>query len=826
MSQPRKWFIGLVPVAVLLAIAGLTRQAPTETDLIQRGNASLKDSGLEWAQVKLAGRDAVITGEAPDPSLRTLAVSAAERAFGVRLVKDQMTVLAEAKPFTLTATRDGARVVLSGFAARAAQKTAIAAAAKAAMPEATIVDELKLARGAPASFQAASTFGLGELAKLTQGTLSLSDQSLSLTGRAADLPKWNDVRGKLAALPAGVTLGKGLGEGDILAPIARPYTVQAEKTANGLVLTGHVPNAATRATVLAAANALGRPVTDRMQIADGAPATYVNNVDFGLAQLGRLDTGVMALSDSALSVTGRAATIANFNDVRTRIAALPQGMTLAKGLAEGDILPPLVRPYTVQAEKTAAGLVLTGHVPTAHMRSTVMAAANALGRPVTDRMQIADGAPATYVNNVDFGLSQLGRLDTGVMSLSDSALTITGRAATMPNFNDVRARLAALPQGMTLARAEIAPPIVRPFNFEAEKTAAGTVLTGYIPNEAARATLVAAANAAGAPVTDRLVVADGAPAGDFVGTGRALIGELGKLQNGKATLVDTQATITGLGQVGVTDDTVRANLRGLPQGFQLVRAQIEAGVIRPYLFNATRGDNAVTLTGFAPDQAAKTAIADQARRFFDGVRVDDQLVIGPGAPQGFANAARSGLQDLSRLLPGSSFSMSDQSVALRGLAPHDGARDQILGEFRGRIPSGFGSLAEINTAPPPPTEAQASVCQILFNDLMAGARINFNTGSAELAVESLGLLDRLVIVARRCDQAKVEISGHTDSDGSVAMNNDLSRRRAEAVAQYLVRAGVTAERLEAVGYGPARPVASNDTAEGKAKNRRIEFTVK
>jgi OOP family OmpA-OmpF porin len=58
------------------------------------------------------------------------------------------------------------------------------------------------------------------------------------------------------------------------------------------------------------------------------------------------------------------------------------------------------------------------------------------------------------------------------------------------------------------------------------------------------------------------------------------------------------------------------------------------------------------------------------------------------------------------------------------------------------------------------------------------------------------------------------------------MNNDLSRRRAEAVAQYLVRAGINADRLEPAGYGPSRPVAPNDTAENKAKNRRIEFTVK
>jgi OOP family OmpA-OmpF porin len=508
--------------------------------------------------------------------------------------------------------------------------------------------------------------------------------------------------------------------------------------------------------------------------------------------------------------------------VTARLAAMPQGMTLARQ----QITPPIVRPYTFAAEKTEQGVTLSGHVPSAQARGVVIAAANTLGRPVTDRMQIADGAPASYANNVDFALARLGQLATGQASLTDTSLTITGRAATMPNFTDVRARLASLPQGLTLSRQEIAPPVVRPFNFEVEKSASGVVLTGFVPNEAARAAIVAAAQQAGSPVTDRLQVADGAPVGDFAGAGRALLGELARLQTGKAMLIDTQATITGLGQSGVTEDAVRGALRQLPQGFQLARAQIEPGLIRPYLFNVTRGDNALTLSGHVPDQAARTALVDHARRFFEGDRVNDTLQIGPGAPQGFLNAARSGMQDLSRLLPGSSFAMSDQSVALRGLATHDGARDQILGEFRQRIPQGFGSMAEINTAPPPPAISALPECQILFNDLLSRGRILFNTGSAELAPESVGLLDRLVVVARRCNDAKLEVSGHTDADGAVAMNNDLSRRRAESVAQYLARAGISAERLEPVGYGPSRPVAPNDSAENKAKNRRIEFTVK
>jgi len=78
----------------------------------------------------------------------------------------------------------------------------------------------------------------------------------------------------------------------------------------------------------------------------------------------------------------------------------------------------------------------------------------------------------------------------------------------------------------------------------------------------------------------------------------------------------------------------------------------------------------------------------------------------------------------------------------------------------------------------------------------------------------------------RCPDALIEISGHTDSVGSDDTNLQLSRRRAEAVSDYLKRAGVGAERMTAVGYGKTRPIASNDSEEGRARNRRIEFDVK
>jgi len=120
----------------------------------------------------------------------------------------------------------------------------------------------------------------------------------------------------------------------------------------------------------------------------------------------------------------------------------------------------------------------------------------------------------------------------------------------------------------------------------------------------------------------------------------------------------------------------------------------------------------------------------------------------------------------------------------------------------------------------------ATVCQQLFLDLLAKGKIRFESGRATIDPDSVGLLDRLTETALRCPAANIDIVSHTDADGDEGFNQALSEKRAQAVADYLVRAGLPAERFKAVGYGSQQPVASNDTDEGKAQNRRIEFVVR
>ncbi|MBW2642104.1 MAG: OmpA family protein [Deltaproteobacteria bacterium] len=104
------------------------------------------------------------------------------------------------------------------------------------------------------------------------------------------------------------------------------------------------------------------------------------------------------------------------------------------------------------------------------------------------------------------------------------------------------------------------------------------------------------------------------------------------------------------------------------------------------------------------------------------------------------------------------------------------------------------------------------------------AVVMYDFDSAEIKSEAYPMLDEAVLILGKNPELKVEIDGHTDNVGPAAYNMNLSERRAKAVMQYFVDKGVEAQRLTTKGFGSTNPAASNDTKEGRAKNRRVELT--
>jgi len=488
------------------------------------------------------------------------------------------------------------------------------------------------------------------------------------------------------------------------------------------------------------------------------------------------------------------------------------------------VLP--ARPFEFAATRVGDELRLTGSVPTPAIRGKVRAMAkdNAAGKSVVDALAYATGAPNGFESIVAYGLGEAAKLDGGSFGIVDTGYSISGAAGSFEIYDAAIAATRSLPAGLQLARAEILPPEIKPYRWDASSDGKSVTLQGLAPSDAIRAEIAATATRlfAGRQVVNRMRLARGGPTGDFVRATTSALTELAKLADGETTMTDGELSIRGHGSASVTNDVVTASVRAsLPEPFKV--GVID--VIAPYAFKIAKGGGRVVLTGFAPNDAARSDLANAAKAAFLGEPIENELASRSDAPARFVDALKALFPSLARLASGS-LTSDDTVFNVEGLAIYEKAADQIKLELGRALVRGFKlGVVTIGVIPPPPV-LEVNQCQPALDGLLAKGRILFETGSANLSKESLALLDHLIEVVRRCREASIEVAGHTDSQGTPENNLDLSQRRAEAVTSYIGESGVDTTRISSAGYGETKPVASNDTPEGRAQNRRIEFVVK
>jgi len=414
--------------------------------------------------------------------------------------------------------------------------------------------------------------------------------------------------------------------------------------------------------------------------------------------------------------------------------------------------------------------------------------------------------------------------------LDKTRITVAGRDVTFAAdafSEDGRrgavASVAAVP-GVRLVNDETRlVPEAQPFVWSAERDVVRVTLGGNAPLPASKGRLLEAARATlgGVEVVDQMNLSRGAPP-RFDNAALLLVDQIWKLKDGKITISDTKVSLAGMARELGGREAIAAALKNLPEGFSVAANEIKAP---PYIFQAYKDPVAVTLTltGYAPDNNIHAALAAAAGRKFFNEKVVDNIKASLGAPSGFSNAVVPALGALSRLSTGTMV-VSDREVKLSGDAFYDAAAAQIRAGLKD-FPQGWQFKADISVKPAS-APVDGTVCQQLFSGLLAKGKIRFDSGRATIDPDSAVLLDRLIETALRCPSANIEIAGHTDADGEDGFNQALSEKRAQAVTDFLVKAGLPAERFTAMGYGSTQPVATNDTEEGKAQNRRIDFVVR
>jgi OmpA-OmpF porin, OOP family len=633
------------------------------------------------------------------------------------------------------------------------------------------------------------------------------------------------------------------------------YTWGASRSAGKVLLRGMVPNENTRVAIVGVAKQTfpGLAIDDGMKLTRGVPSqdTWLSGVTFSLKQLAALKAGEARLDGLGLAVTGEAADIAGYRTVKAALASqLPRGLRLTNE----KVTAPVVKPYTWTAKASGGQLMLGGHVPSEKAREDLFAVAKASfpKAAIVDRMDLADGAVEGWPVAAQTSLRELARLEDGSgAEIRDNQLTMTGLASDETTADAAKKGVrGALPGAYKFADQirfrETSVKLVSPYATSALLEGGAIVLTGYAPSAEAKVAAgeLASQRFPGKRIENRLDVGAGAPEGWQRCLSGGLLG-LSRLGNGRLQMTDKRLDMTA-----TTDDENLAE--AVPRDVKAatrsdcdanVRVDILALAEPDLIWRAVYSGRDVVLEGDVPNAATRAGLVQAASRLFPGVPVSDKMRVVESRTKGWPKTAEGGLQILASLKSGEA-SLQKQQLSVSGEAKDQ----QVVANARGQISrdlgAGFVGREQISVtvpaqpAPQPETpkampvvvpakpDTRVQQCQDGLKAIVREGIIQFQRASAELAVNSFQTLDKLAAVARTCPDARIEIEGHTDAEGTPERNQRLSDRRAQSVVSYLARSGVAGENLQAIGYGDTRPLVPNDTVEGRAKNRRIEFTVK
>ncbi|MCC7023985.1 MAG: OmpA family protein, partial [Thermomicrobiales bacterium] len=409
-----------------------------------------------------------------------------------------------------------------------------------------------------------------------------------------------------------------------------------------------------------------------------------------------------------------------------------------------------------------------------------------------------------------------------------SDLAIEGVAASIADYDALAAlRQTPMPAGIVLAAASVAPAVASPYFWRGERSDGVVVLTGYMPSEESKSQVLAAAaeSMPGLTVSDHLRIATGVPRMDWVGAAEFALQQLARLGKGAVVVSEHTLSIEGAAADGAAAGELEA-LRAatLPASLTLARAEIGAPIVSPYRTLLETGDGTLVIEGYLPDAAARESLTAAATARFGEGAVTDRAEIAGGAPEGLGPALVAGLDAVSRADRGR-VEILDRTIRVEGEARFPGAPALITEALAEAAGPGFTVVDGLNV-PPLGAPLSTADCQAAINEALAAGQVQFPPGETNILPASYALLDRMVALLLRCPAALVEVGGHTDADGAASYNRTVSMERAGSVVAYLASGGIAEARLTAMGYGESQPIAGNATPEEKARNRRIELTLR
>lgn len=422
---------------------------------------------------------------------------------------------------------------------------------------------------------------------------------------------------------------------------------------------------------------------------------------------------------------------------------------------------------------------------------------------------------------------QAAGMDWAVVKMDGQRAILSGKAPSPEAVRDAALTVLSAdgPGGLIFGgvtqvenAADSAPP-VSPFAWRAEKAPDGKlILSGYVPSKAIRNVLLAEAAklSDGAEVEDAMRLASGAPAGNWQGMARMGLVQLDRLDTGEVNLIDTNLRVSGVSADAAVRAKVQAEIANVAAPFRgepMIRGAAS--------WLARVSASGLVLEGNISSETERREILTLARKHYKG-QIDDQMVVVDQAYPGWMDVVRRGLPQFVRFQQGElGFDPEGAGFVIVGEAA-----PSALAYLRADLALVSGphavSIAADPRLPATPPNPTHDACQAHLDTV----QIRFAPGSPLPDRASGDALDLLAAGLQSCSPSfDFSIAGKGESANGTRVDQELGQARAEAVAAFLIAAGIDGDRLSAIGYGAEAAEQDNDSLNAGLDGKSIAITV-
>ena len=495
--------------------------------------------------------------------------------------------------------------------------------------------------------------------------------------------------------------------------------------------------------------------------------------------------------------------------------------------------------FSIEILRNEDEVSLIGLIPTGADRADLLQRLSRISNDdeIADLLESADyDIPDGWDNAVDFGLEALEALPRSKISIDARRVTITAMAESEERKLKVEARLKReVPSGLRVSFDISSPrPVITPFTLRFLQDEAGPRFdTCSAHTEEGRSKILGAARKAGIEGNLDCRIGLGVPSPNWADAAALSIAAIAELKGGSVTFSDADVTLIsppGTDQREF-DRIVGALENSLPDVFAL------HAVLTPNPSDPSQGpaefvatlspEGLVQLNGRLNDEIVAQTAESFAIARFGSATVSNRARTDEALPGDWPLRVLSGLEALSLLSNGSA-RVTAEDITVTGNTGSKSARSDISKLLSDKLGEGSRFSVEVTyleKLDPVASMLTPDECETKIAEILKVRKITFEPGSDTVDATSLGTLDEISEVLGNCPELRMEIAGHTDSQGRETMNEALSKSRALAVLNALRDRRVATGSFTAKGYGETKPIASNDTEEGREANRRIEITL-